>query len=669
MLDFYDLFLSYSIIYYKEIFMTKFSNTILGLSQRPNSLNAYTLPRRQNYFPSPKDWRDEVLYFLLPDRFSDGQEGTRPLLDRTNFNSARPNSSGGDVWRFDEWAESGSGRWQGGTIAGIASKLDYLKDLGISTIWVGPVFKQRGHENSYHGYAIQDFLDVDPRFGTQQDLIDLVDQAHTKGLRIILDIIFNHSGPNWLYAPTAGNVVNPPYRATGAYDFGNWRGDQGQTIPAIAGSEDGVWPEQLQKQDYYTRAGKGSLGGDNPSNIDDPNAEYRRTDFDGGFRDFNVGDPDVLSDLARCYKYWIALTDCDGFRIDTLKHVSLEEARNFCGSIKEFCTNLGKSDFFLVGEIAGGDFNEERYVNVLEQNLNAALDIGETRLILNRVAKGLESPQSYFDAFTNSKIFGSSRNLGRRHVSILDDHDHVFGEKIRFSSEAASDHQVVAGVAIQLFTLGIPCVYAGTEQALSGPELAVRQFLPGWKGSDRYLREAMFGPANPLQSGTAGLSGTLDNTLPGFGPFGTAGHHCFDPSHPTYKRIAALTTLRQRYPVVRSGRQYSRPISFLGRPFEVVGNGELMAWSRILDDEEALCIVNVNGTQSRGADILVDAGLSTSVGNLTVVANTAEVANPGTPVNHPIGSTLPVQRTGDGNAYIAVRNLGPSEVLVLLNHP
>jgi glycosidase len=649
--------------------MTTFADTILGLPSRPGSLDSYSLPRREKYYPSPQDWRDEVLYFLLPDRFSDGKESTRPLLDRTDLSSARPNLPAGGAWRFDQWAESGSDRWQGGTIAGITSKLDYLKGLGITTIWVGPIFKQRGHDNSYHGYAIQDFLEIDSRFGTRQDLVELVDQAHARGLRIILDIIFNHSGQNWLYANSAGNTANPPYRPTGAYDFGSWRGDQGQSIAAIASNEDGVWPEQLQNPDYYTRAGKGSLGGENASNIDDPNAEYRRTDFDGGFRDFKAGDPKVLSDLARCYKYWIALTDCDGFRIDTLKHVSTQEARDFCGAMKEFCANLGKSDFFLVGEVAGGDFNADRYINVLEQNLNAALDIGETRLTLNRVAKGLESPQSYFDAFSNSRIFGTSRNLGRRHVSILDDHDHVFGEKIRFSSEAASEHQIVAGVAIQLFTLGIPCVYAGTEQALAGPELAKRQFLPGWKGSDRYLREAMFGPLHPLQSGTAGLGRAVDPTLPGFGPFGTAGHHCFDPNHPTYKRIAALAAIRLQYPVLRSGRQYGRPISILGRPFAVLGNGELMAWSRILDDEEALCIVNVNGTQSRGANILVDAGLSGVVGALTVIANSAESAGTGGAVSHPINSTVNVRRLPDGSAYVKIRDLGPSEMLVLHNLP
>src|SRR6185369_326563 len=119
--------------------------------------------------------------------------------------------------------------------------------------------------------------------------------------------------------------------------------------------------------------------------------------------------------------------------------------RNFCGAIKEFATRLGKLDFFLVGEVAGGDFAEDRYLDVLGMNLNAALDIGEMRLALTGVAKGLRPPADYFDGFDPGKaVMGSHRNLGRRHVSVLDDHDHVFGVKIRFSSEAASPHQVVA---------------------------------------------------------------------------------------------------------------------------------------------------------------------------------------------------------------------------------
>jgi glycosidase len=636
----------------------RFAERTLGQS-RPDRINQVELPRRQPYYPSPGDWRDEVLYFLLVDRFSDGQEAERPLLDRQNLWAARPAG-----WRWDRWAESGGERWQGGTLAGIKSKLGYLKELGVTAIWLSPVFKQRGHLDTFHGYGIQDFLEVDPRFGRRDDLVELVAAAHTQGLRVILDIIFNHSGHNWLYPPDTPGGPDTPYYTTGRYPFGSWRGDQGQPVAAIQNEEEGVWPAELQDVERYTRAGSGNLGA---GDIDDPQAEHKRSDFIT-LRDFNLDAPGLLTELARCYKYWIALTDCDGFRIDTLKHVSLEEARNFCGTIKEFAANLGKHDFFLVGEIAGGDYAQDRYLDVLDRNLNAALDIGGMRLALNGVAKGLIQPRAYFDGFDpGDAVMGSHRNLGERHVSILDDHDHVFGPKIRFASEAASEHQVAAGVAMQLFSLGIPCIYYGTEQALAGPEPSERHWLPEWKASDRYLREAMFGPAHPRRQGRAGFT-AVDEELPGFGPFGTAGQHCFDPRHPVYVRIGAMAALRQAYPVLRYGRQYLRPISFLGRPFGLYGPGEIVAWSRILDDEEMVCILNAHGADRRGADVLVDANLSGD--SMKVVLNTAQAANPPDHSGpHPVGSTLPVRRTSDGIAYVEIRDIGSSELIILTNHP
>src|SRR6266511_2233715 len=484
------------------------------LSQnRPASVRGIDLPRRERFHPSPADWRDETPYFLLPDRFSDGQEQSPSLLDRNNLAAARPAQRDGESWRWDLWAQSGAERWQGGTLRGVRSKLGYLKNLGVTAIWIGPVFKQRGHLDTYHGYGIQDFLDL---------------------------------------------------------------------------------------------------------------------------RNFQLDRGRALGDLARCYKYWIALTDCDGFRIDTLKPVSFHEAHKFCGSIKEYAANLGKSDFFLVGEVAGGDYNEDRYLDVIGMNLNAALDIGEMRMSLNGVAKGLDPPSRYFNGFDpGHAVMGSHRSLGRRHVSILDDHDHVFGDKLRFSTEAASDHQVAAhqvaaGVILQLFTLGIPCIYYGTEQGLAGPEASERMWLPDWGRSDRYLREAMFGPAHPRKHGRDGLApfpDGLDTSLPGFGPFGTAGRHCFDEANPVYLRIAAACEARKRFPVLRCGRQYLRPIAESGAEnFRDAGAGDLVAWSRILDDEEALCVVNANGREERGARVLVDDGLNQPGSAMTVVLNTAQAA-------------------------------------------
>ncbi|HEU4590169.1 MAG TPA: alpha-amylase family glycosyl hydrolase [Steroidobacteraceae bacterium] len=644
------------------------------LKPRPDSIwQNVVLPRRRPYYPSPADWRDEVFYFLMVDRFSDGREAHRPLLDRANLAGARPAIDGGP-WRWDMWAKAGGERWQGGTLEGVKSKLGYLKALGVTALWLSPIFKQRVHLDTYHGYGIEDFLEVDPHFGTRRDLVELIAAAHAENMRVMLDVVFNHSGANWLYPD---NQWTPPYKAfPEKYPFGAWLDAQGRPTPVIHGADDGVWPREFQNTESYTRAGDGSL---DAGAIDDPHAEHKRTDF-SNLRDFELDAPGVLDTLARCYKYWISALDIDAMRIDTLKHVSLEDARNFCGSIKEFATNLGKSNFFLVGEIAGGTYNEDLYLDVLQHNLNAALDIGNMRPLLEFTAKGIADPREYFSTFTPGRFkqIGSHRHSGARYVSVCDDHDHVFGEKVRFSADAASDHQVAAAVALQLFSLGIPCIYYGTEQALGGPEVEERKWLPGWKSSDRYLREAMFGPPHPRKPGSEGLhdggAGT-DPELPGFGPFGTAGHHCFDDLHPAYVRIAAMTDLRKRFPTLRYGRQYLRQTSFAGKPFDFYGAGEFIAWSRILDDEELLCIVNGHGTDARGADVIVDATLNRRPSDphsptvMTVVLNTAQsAAGQDYAGSHPVGSAVEVKRRGDGAAYVELRNVGPSETLVLTNH-
>jgi glycosidase len=614
------------------------------------------LPRGQQYLQSPRSWRDEVLYFLLVDRFSD--EKTRPLLDRSDLAAARPAG-----WQWESWWRSGRDRWQGGTIRGVASRLGYLEDLGVTALWLSPVFKQRAHLDTYHGYGIQDFLDVDPRFGTRRDLVDLVDAAHARGMRIILDVIFNHSGANWVYPD---GVRKMPY-TTSRYGFGSWLGRQGGEVDPITKPDDGAWPVELQDADAYTRAGSANLA--EGTDVSVVLAEHKRGDFED-LRDFDLGHPGLLDDLARCYKYWIALTGCDGFRIDTVKHVTFDDARNFCGAIREYALTLGIDDFFLVGEVAGGESNAARYLEAVGRNLNAALDIGAARPALTAVAKGLRAPGAYFDALTpHVDALGSHRVLGDRHVSILDDHDHVFGTKLRFSAGASpQDRQVAVGVALQLFSLGIPCIYYGTEQAFAGPEPAEQQWLNSWGGHDEYLREAMFGPEHPLAGGVAGLDGTLDPHLPGFGPFGTSGAHCFDPDSAAFVRIKALLAVRRAHAVLRHGRQYERETRS-GDDFRRSAAGEALAWSRILDLDEAVCIASPCASGLMDVDVTVDAALNAGPrSTFTVVANTAAFSEDGAVAGLAVGDQLPVHRDG-GRAYVSLHGLGPSEVVVLVSRP
>jgi glycosidase len=96
----------------------------------------------------------------------------------------------------------------------------------MTALWLSPVFKQRVHLDTYHSYGIQDFLEVDPGLGTRRDLVDLVAAAHVEGMRVILDIISNHSGPNWVYP---GGQRTPPYRpGPEPYPFSRWLGVQDQ---------------------------------------------------------------------------------------------------------------------------------------------------------------------------------------------------------------------------------------------------------------------------------------------------------------------------------------------------------------------------------------------------------------------------------------------------------
>jgi hypothetical protein len=158
---------------------------------------------------SPSAWEDEVFYFLLVDRFSDGNEdgyrdlggnlvaGMTPMYSAADNGNAVTTSQDAAAWR-----QAGT-QFTGGTLAGIRSKLGYLSRLGVTALWISPVLKQAhtdpGVTANYHGYAIQDFLAVDPHFGTAEDLRGLVSDAHRAGMRVILDIVLNHAGDVFAY--------------------------------------------------------------------------------------------------------------------------------------------------------------------------------------------------------------------------------------------------------------------------------------------------------------------------------------------------------------------------------------------------------------------------------------------------------------------------------------
>ena len=128
-------------------------------------------------FDSPGDWRDQWIYFLMIDRFN---------------NPAGPPAH----VPFDD----AYGGFQGGTLQGVREKLGYIKNLGAGALWITPVLQNpQWDDSAYHGYGFQNLLKIDPRFGTEQDLIDFVDEAHAHGLYVILDVVVNHAGDVFEY--------------------------------------------------------------------------------------------------------------------------------------------------------------------------------------------------------------------------------------------------------------------------------------------------------------------------------------------------------------------------------------------------------------------------------------------------------------------------------------
>ncbi|MBW4628488.1 MAG: hypothetical protein KME49_23975 [Brasilonema octagenarum HA4186-MV1] len=189
---------------------------------------------------------------------------------------------------------------------------------------------------------MQNYLDVDPRFGTKQDLIDLVDAAHHREIRVFLDVVANHSADNWFYP----NHDSYHYSNDQQFPFGGWR------------PEDRPIPQELRNENYYHRRGE--------INNWDGYPETQHGDF-FSLKDFNNDDdPDGLKlqdILIKAHCYWMREADIDSFRLDAVKHMGELTISRFCSAIREYAYRLGKRWFFLYGELVGADDAIHRYTS------------------------------------------------------------------------------------------------------------------------------------------------------------------------------------------------------------------------------------------------------------------------------------------------------------------
>ena len=568
-----------------------------------------------NKTASPSAWEDEVIYFLLVDRFSDAREdgyrdlagnpvpGTTPLFTPADFGNAITTSADADQWRA-----SGI-RFAGGNLTGVRSKLGYLSRLGVTALWISPVLKQTrptvGPAENYHGYATQDFLTVEPNFGTAQDLADLVRDAHQAGLRVILDIVLNHAGDVFAYDlsdknrypskdPNAAPGTVQPRWDGNLYPVAGWRDGHGGLVgftPADAANvhpDGAVFPSELHPAETFTRKGQISNFDFVPETLDGDFFDLKDIHHGSGPTDGYLVSP-ALAALTRCYCWWIAFADLDGFRLDTVKHMDPGATRYFASVVHEFAQSIGKDRFLIFGEDTGS--RTEAIDRMELTGLDADLGLADVQAQIEHIVKGRSDPANYFDLFRNSALLGKGSHTWLRNTVVvtIDDHDKVRdnGFKRRFCSDDDGATLALAALALNATTLGIPCVYYGSEERFDGSG--------GSEFADRYIREAMFGGD--------------------FGAFRSRGRHFFDEHGGIYQELSQVLALRKTEPALRRGRQFLRQISGDGISFgfpSTVGGARILsivAWSRILFDRELLCAINTDPGAPQTAWVTVDAGL------------------------------------------------------------
>ncbi len=459
-------------------------------------------------------WQGQNIYQILTDRFFDGD-------------SSNNNADG-------NFSASASKAVHGGDFKGIEQKLDYIKSLGATAIWVSPVVKNTAGQ--YHGYAGLDFYSVDPHFGSMTDLQHMVNAAHARGIQVIDDIVLNHGG-DLVYSTDAGY---PNFKAAPGYTM-KFRNNAQQYPP----------PFDLNATNPKIE----SLFHNNGNIQDFGNTTQVETGDLRGLDDLKTETTYVRSNLRSIYKFWIEQAGFDGFRIDTVKHVEAGCWQYWSPLIHADAVGTGKPNFFTFGECEdGSDAKVGSYTGIKSggaYELDSEVDY-PLYFMVNGIFAQANANSKQLEDHYNAIAANYDAPAQNRLVTFLDNHD-----KTRFLNSANANNNVARlnlALAFLYTSRGIPCLYYGTEQAFNG-------------GADPSNREDMF----------AG----------GWEPGASVGDN-FNMTHNEFQLVAKLNNFRRLYPTMSLGtyiNQWNSP------------NGPgLFAYTRRLGLQEIFVAFNTAGT-------------------------------------------------------------------------
>jgi len=293
----------------------------------------------------------------------------------------------------------------GGDLRGIIKRLDYLKDLGISALYINPIFLS----DSNHKYDIIDYKKIDPQFGTTEDFVELVREAHSRGIRVVLDAVFNHCS----YKMEQFQDVIKNGKASKYYDWFIIDGDK----------------VDLENRNYEC---------------------FAYCDYMPKLNTANPGVQDFLLDIAT---YWIEVGDIDGWRLDVADEVSHDFWRMFRKAVKS-----KKSDAVIIGENW-----HDAYPSLQGDEQDSIMNYAYTKICLDYFAKErcdeLQTAQ-----LLNGILMRNMKQVNYMMLNLLDSHDTE-----RFVTMCHNDKKKLeTALALTMFMPGTPCIYYGTELAMEG---------------------------------------------------------------------------------------------------------------------------------------------------------------------------------------------------------
>lgn len=380
---------------------------------------------------------EDVLYLIMPDRFANGNQENDIIKGMKESTTDRNNL----------YAR------HGGDLQGIANHLTYISDLGATAIWLNPTQENDMKEGSYHGYAITDYYQIDRRFGTNQEFKELVKQAHSQGLKVVMDMIFNHCGnENYLFADKPSK------------EWFNFSSNYVQTSFKTA----------------------------NVMDIHASNYE-RRIATDGWFAsvmpDFNQRNRHVARYLIQNSIWWIEYAGINGIRQDTHPYADFDFMSQWCKEVNEeypYFNIVGET--WLNSNVQIAYWQKDSKIAApknsylptvmdfpLQGLMNQAFDeeTGEWGGGLYRL----------YDYLSQDLVYANPMGL----LTFLDNHD-----TSRFAADEDKANNLTRykqALAFMLTTRGIPQIYYGTEILMSGNkgngDGALRRDFPGgWKGDE-----------------------------------------------------------------------------------------------------------------------------------------------------------------------------------------